>query len=133
MYFSKCISLSVIFHVHQLYNFALESWFRLFCFFFFIFVKHKVHNSSIKMTDTQVNAFKKSKQGSSYIHFFLESSFNELAQGCLSPINSCLSKLPCMSSAQRKFCFIYIIIRHVCFIRAKSTSRGALNEKSPPL
>lgn len=37
---------------------------------FFIFVKHKVHNSSIKMTDTQFNAFKKSKQGSSYIHFF---------------------------------------------------------------
>lgn len=34
---------------------------------------------------------------------------------------------------KEKFCFIYIIIRHVCFIRAKSTSSGALNEKGPQL
>lgn len=121
VYFAKCISLNVIFHIHQLYNFASS---------FFKFVKNKVHGISIKMTDTQVDAF---KRGDSYINFFLESSFNELTQACHSPINSCLSKVPCLSSAQRKFCFIYIIIRHVCFIRAKSTSRGALNEKGPQL
>lgn len=58
VYFAKCISLNVIFHIHQLYNFASS---------FFKFVKNKVHGISIKMTDTQVDAF---NRGDSYINFF---------------------------------------------------------------